>query len=232
MRRSGRILCAAGAAIASNKAAVTLAKGADSNAAAKDTSSGEVASRTVHIVSAPLSSFIPQASEAPELLQSYVEPKPFISARRLQLFSVSMAAGAAAVGLVYFLLSKSISNRVEEEQALVDRIVERNRLALQSRHSVLPAFVAPSSFDELYTKMVDREKEVEQQLTQTNSTLNTETMFHLKMWWNRCLKNIQVATDSFFSAQQRRSEAQARKNIEAAIKYSGYEVVELREIHS
>jgi hypothetical protein len=183
----------------------------------------------VHTVNSPASTFIPSASEAPERLQSYVKPKPFISARRLQLFTVSLGVGAASVALVYFFLSKSISARVEEEQMQVDRVVERNQLALQDRMSVALNFTAPNSYDELYAKMLERDKEVEAQLAQSRSTLHTETMFHLKMWWNRCLRNIQTATDSFTKAQLRRKELQAEANIKAALQHNGYELVELKK---
>lgn len=184
----------------------------------------------VHTVDPPASTFIPSASEAPERLQSYVEPKPFISARRMQVFTVSMGVGAASVALVYFFLSKSISTREEEEQTQLDRITERNRLAMQDRMAVVLNFTAPNSYDELYAKMVEREKEVEAQLAQSHSTLQTETMFHLKMWWNRCLRNIQTATDNFTNAQLRRKEAQAEANIKATLQYNGYELVELKKM--
>lgn len=184
----------------------------------------------VHTVDPPASTFIPSASEAPERLQSYVEPKPFISARRMQVFTVSMGVGAASVALVYFFLSKSISTREEEEQTQLDRITERNRLAMQDRMAVVLNFTAPNSYDELYAKMVEREKEVEAQLAQSHSTLHTETMFHLKMWWNRCLRNIQIATDNFTNAQLRRKEAQAEADIKATLQYNGYELVELKKM--
>ncbi|KPA86554.1 putative mitochondrial hypothetical protein [Leptomonas pyrrhocoris] len=184
----------------------------------------------VHTVNPPASTFIPSASEAPELLQSYVEPKPFISARRLQVFTVSMGVGAFSVSLVYFFLSKSISTRVEEEQTQLDRITERNRLAMQDRMSVVPNFTAPNSYDELYAKMIERDKEVESQLAQSRSTLHTETMFHLRMWWNRCLRNIQAATDAFANAQLRRKEAQAEANIKTTLRCSGYKLMDLKKV--
>lgn len=184
----------------------------------------------VHTVNPPASTFIPSASEAPERLQSYVEPKPFISARRMQVFTVSMGVGAASVALVYFFLSKSISARVEEEQTQLDRLAERNRLALQDRLTVVPSFTAPNSYDELYAKMVERDKEVEAQIAQSRSTLHTETMFHLKLWWNRCLRNIQAAADAFTNAQLRRKEAQAEASVKATLQYNGYELQSLKKL--
>ncbi|CAM43666.1 conserved hypothetical protein [Leishmania braziliensis MHOM/BR/75/M2904] len=184
----------------------------------------------VHTANPLPSQFIPPASEAPERLQSYVEPKPFISLRRMQLFTVSLGVGGASVALVYFFLSTSIRNRVEEEQLQFDRVVERNRIAMQDRISVVPVFVAPSTYDELYAKMLEKDRTVETQLTQAKSTLHTETMFHVKMWWNRCLRNIQAATDAFVTAQLRHKEAHAEANIKAALQYSGYELVSLSKV--
>ncbi|KAG5492870.1 hypothetical protein JKF63_01450 [Porcisia hertigi] len=183
-----------------------------------------------HTAEQPRSNFVPPATEAPERLRPYVEPKPFISRRQLQVFTVSLGLGAASVAMVYFFLSASIRNRVEEEQLQVDRIVERNRLAMQDRMSVLPAFTAPSTFDDLYAKMVKRDLEVEKQLAQAKSTLHTETMFHAKMWWNRCLRNIQSAADAFTAAQLHRQEAQVEANIKATLKYSGYELASLSKV--
>lgn len=184
----------------------------------------------VHTVNPPASTFIPSASEAPERLQTFVEPKPFISARRMQVFTVSMGVGAASVALVYFFLSKSISARVEEEQTQLDRIAERNRLAMQDRMTVVPSFTAPNSYDQLYAKMVERDKEVEAQIAQSRSTLHTETVFHLKLWWNRCLRNIQAATDALTNAQLRRKEAQAEASVKATLQYNGYELQSLKKV--
>lgn len=198
--------------------------------AKSSTTSATTEYKHVHTATRSPSDFIPPATEAPERLQSYVEPKPFISLRRMQVFTVSLGVGAASVALVYFFLSTSIRNRVEEEQLQVDRIVERNRMAMQDRISIVPIFTAPSTYDELYAKMVEKDKEVETQLTQAKSTLHTETMFHVKMWWNRCLRNIQSATDAFVAAQLRHKEAQAEANIKATLQYSGYELVGLSKV--
>lgn len=213
----------------------TIEKNVDTAPAAESTTTTTTAEsqptpyKHVHTVSPPASTFIPSASEAPERLQSYVQPKPFISARRMQVFTVSMGVGAASVALVYLFLSKSISTRVEEEQSQVDRVTERNRLAMQDRMSVVLDFKAPNSYDELYAKMLERDKEVEAQLAQSRSTLHTETMFHLKLWWNRCLRNIQSATDAFTNARLRRKEAQAEANVRATLQYNGYELVDLKK---
>ncbi|KAK7200883.1 hypothetical protein NESM_000147100 [Novymonas esmeraldas] len=234
MRRCGvRWAAAAAAAVAP---AAASGSGAQTVTTATESGVAEVAQGTapaykhVHTANPPPSNFIPPATEAPELLQSYVEPKPFVSPRRVQVFTVSLGVGAASVALVYFFLSKSISTRVEEEQLQVDRIVERNRVAMQDRVSIVPTFTAPSAYDELYAKMIERDREVETQLAQAKSTLHTETMFHVKMWWNRCLRNIQSATDAFTKAQLRNSEAQAEANIRARLRHSGYELVELSKV--
>lgn len=221
---------AAGAAAAaagkeSGSAIEAVGTPADAPAAASESEYKHIRTTTL-----PPSSFMPSATEAPERLQTYVEPKPFISPRRMQIFTVSLGVGATSVALVYFFLSKSISSRVEEEQVQVDRIVERNRIAMQDRMSVVPTFTAPSTYDELYAKMLERDREVEAQLTQAKSTLHTETMFHLKMWWNRCLRNIQSAADAFTAAQLRHKEAQAEANVKATLQYNGYELVQLSKL--
>ncbi|KAG5491358.1 hypothetical protein JIQ42_01257 [Leishmania sp. Namibia] len=226
--------CAARCAIA----AVAAGGGSDSGTVsssrggtAKSSATGTTTEyKHVHTANMSLSEFLPPATEAPERLQSYVEPKPFISLRRMQVFTVSLGVGASSIALVYFLLSTSIRNRVEEEQLHVDRIVECNRMAMHDRISVVPTFTAPSTYDDLYAKMVEKDKEVETQLTKVKSTLHTETMFHVKMWWNRCLHNIQSATDAFAAAQLRHKEAQAEANIKATLQYSGYEVVGLSKV--
>ncbi|KPI90755.1 hypothetical protein ABL78_0191 [Leptomonas seymouri] len=237
MRRSAvrfaAAAAAAGPAVGSPHSIQTIEKGVDAapnaeNAAAPETQ--HAVNTHVHTARLPPAAFTPSAIEAPERLQSYVETKPFVSARRIQVFTVSMGVGAVSVGLVYFFLSKSISTRMEEEQMHLDRVAERNRLAMQDRMSVMLNFTAPSSYDELYAKMVEREKEVEAQLAQSRSTLHTETMYHLKMWWNRCLRNIQAATDYFTNAQLRRKEAQAEANIKTTLQYNGYELIELKKI--
>ncbi|GET92975.1 hypothetical protein, conserved [Leishmania tarentolae] len=203
------------------------------NSMAKSLAAGPTSEyKHVHTATPSPVNFIPPATEAPERLQSYVEPKPFISLRRMQLFTVSLGVGAASMALVYFFLSSSIRNRVEEEQLQVDRIVERNRIAMQDRMSILPIFTAPSTYDELYTKMLEKEREVETQLSQAKSTLHTETMFHIKMWWNRCLRNIQSATDAFVTAQLRHKEAQAEANIKATLQYSGYQLMSLSKVEA
>ncbi|KAG5467035.1 hypothetical protein LSCM1_01215 [Leishmania martiniquensis] len=198
---------------------------------AKSSETGTIAEyKHVHTAHMPPSDFFPPAAEAPERLQSYVEPKPFISLRRMQLFTVSLGVGASSVALVYLLLSTSIRHRVEEEQLQLDRVVECNRMAMQDRLSAVPTFTAPSTYDDLYAKMVAKDMEVEAQLAQAKSTLHTETMFHVKMWWNRCLRNIQSAADAFAAAQLRHQEAQAEANIKATLQYSGYELVALSKV--
>ncbi|AYU83258.1 protein of unknown function - conserved [Leishmania donovani] len=229
MRRCAARLAAAAAAAGGGSDLQTVSSSLGS--VAKSSVTGTTTEyKHVHTATRSPSDFIPPATEAPERLQSYVEPKPFISLRRMQVFTVSLGVGAASVALVYFFLSTSIRNRVEEEQFQVDRIVERNRMAMQDRISIVPIFVAPSTYDELYAKMVKKDKEVETQLTQAKSTLHTETMFHVKMWWNRCLHNIQSATDAFAAAQLRHKEAQAEANIKATLQYSGYELVGLSKV--
>lgn len=185
----------------------------------------------VEIAKPPPADFVPPASEAPELLQAYVEPKPFISPRRAQLFAVSTAVGVTTTALLYFLLSKNISGNAEDEQALVDSVAAKNRLAAEKRQQLFPEFAAPSSYEQLQAKMAQRDREMarqEEQVCSATSTLNTEILFRLKMWWNRCLTNIQDAVDRVATALEQRRQSQVQANIEATLRYGGYSLVDLK----
>lgn len=174
--------------------------------------------------------FVPSASEAPELLTSYVQPKPFVSPRRLQVFTVSMGVGMVAVGMVYFLVSRSIGDSIEQEQLGIDSVAANNaRAVAELRRSVI-SFKAPSTYEELQQKVKQRDEEVERQereVVGSTSVLYTETVFRLKMWWNRCLGRIQDAVDQFCVAHAQRQEHMARASVEATIRQHGYELVSL-----
>lgn len=189
----------------------------------------------VVIVDTPAGTYVPPAAEAPELLQPYVEPIPFISPKRLQIFGVSMAVGMVSVASVYFFISKNISTNVEEQRHQIDLISQRNELAEREQERMLPDFAAPSTYGEVYAKVLQHQRELlrqEENITKSTSTLHTETLFRLKRWWNVCLTNVQDAVDRFFIAQERRQESRARDKILASLQYSGYAVLNLRKMRS
>lgn len=186
----------------------------------------------VEIAAPPPSNFMPPASEAPELLKVYVEPKPFVSPRRVQLFAVSTAVGATAVALVYFLLIQSISLNAEEEHAQVESVAGKNRHAAEERQKLFQDFAAPSSYDQLQAKMAMRDREMarlEEHVYNSTSMLNTEVIYHVKMWWNRSLANIQDAVDRAAIAQQQWQGNQIKANIKATLAYRSYKVVDLEQ---
>lgn len=213
MRRSFALLAVAG----KNTVATTLPDITDSSGSQLG----------VEIAEPPPANFLPPAKEAPELLQAYVEPKPFVSPRRLQLFTVSMAVGALTVGGLYFLLSKTISASVEEEQHEVDRVAERNRLAAMERQKLLPAFTAPTSYEQLHEKMMQHQREIARQETlvaTSTSMLHTEVIYHVKKFWNRCLTHIQDAVEHSSAVAESRREAKLKRSIEASLSYNGFRV--------
>ncbi|ORC92007.1 uncharacterized protein TM35_000042210 [Trypanosoma theileri] len=178
-----------------------------------------------------LSTYVPTASEAPELLQPYVEPTPFVSAKRLQVFCASLGVGLATICSAYYLVSKSMSINQEEEHLHVQSIVESNRLAMMDPKSLIPDFTAPSSFNELKEKMRQHERELERQQAEINRNtvmLHTEAVFRMKVWWNKCLTHLQEAFDEFGVAIQKRKERAAVANIKDVIDAEGYELVNLR----
>ncbi|RNF19250.1 uncharacterized protein Tco025E_04204 [Trypanosoma conorhini] len=178
-----------------------------------------------------LSRYVPTSSEAPELLQPYVEPTPFVSARRLQVFLASMGIGATTVWVVYYLLSKSMSNSHEEEERYVQRVVESNRLAMADPESLIPDFTAPSSFNELKEKIQQHQRELERQQAQINRDtimLHKEVVFRMKVWWNASLTNIQEAFDRLGDAIQSRKERVAESHIKSLLEEAGYDLVKLR----
>ncbi|RNF14575.1 hypothetical protein TcG_07529 [Trypanosoma cruzi] len=178
-----------------------------------------------------LSAYVPSSSEAPELLQPYVEPIPFVSARRLQVFFASMGIGATTICVVYYLLSKSMSNNHEEEQRYLQRVVESNRLAMMEPQILVPEFTAPSSFNELKEKMQQHERELERKQAQINRNtilLHKEVVFRLKVWWNASLTHIQEAFDRLGTVIQRRKERAAEAHIKRILEEEGYDLVKLR----
>ncbi|RNF11487.1 hypothetical protein TraAM80_00933 [Trypanosoma rangeli] len=178
-----------------------------------------------------LSRYVPSSSEAPELLQPYVEPTPFVSARRLQVFLASMGIGATTVWVVYYLLSKSMSNAHEEEELCVQRVVESNRLAMMDPQSLIPDFTAPSSFNELKEKMRQHQRELERQQAEIDRDtimLHREVVFRMKVWWNASLTHVQEACDHFGVALQRRRERIAEIHIKRLLEEEGYQFVKLR----
>ncbi|KEG10450.1 hypothetical protein DQ04_03701060 [Trypanosoma grayi] len=182
-------------------------------------------------VTEELSAYTPSASEAPELLQPYVEPKPFVSAKRLQVFLASMGIGATTICVVYYLLSKSMSGNLEEEQRYVQRVVESNRLAMLDPQSLIPDFNAPSSFSELKEKMRQHEREIERkqkEVSRSTIMLHTEAVFRVKLWWNACLTHLQDAFDGLGSTIQKRKERAAIAHIKGVLDEEGYELVKLR----
>lgn len=210
-------------------AAATVA--ATTSSAKTDKSADFVVGRVV-VASDPPSHYIPSASEAPELLLSSSAPsRPFFSRRRAQIFFASCCVGAASVATIYFFLGKGFSTSAEEERAAIDEMERRSR-AVHEAPQVLPSFTSPSSYDELRAKMERKEREMERlsrQLASETSTLHTEALYHTKMWWNRCLTNLQAAVAYYTRLQRTRQERVAMANVERTLRDNGYRVVSLRK---
>nr|CCC92980.1 conserved hypothetical protein [Trypanosoma congolense IL3000] len=177
--------------------------------------------------------FTSTASEAPELLLPYVEPTPFVSAKRYKAFVASMFVGATAMGTVYYMLSESISGSLEEgnKNLYLHRVAESNKIALLSQTSVVPEFAAPSSFAELAEKMRQHERELELKQAKINDgavMLHAEVGFRMKLWWNTCLTHIQEAADNLARILERRRERIALENVRDKLEAKGYELVRIR----
>ncbi|EAN76980.1 uncharacterized protein TEOVI_000798200 [Trypanosoma equiperdum] len=177
--------------------------------------------------------YTPTASEAPELLLPYVEPKPFVSTKRLKAFVASMFVGATTIGTAYYLLSKSISTSLEDgnKNLYLQRIIESNRVALQPRPNIVPEFTAPSSFAELQKKMQQHELELDRKrarILDETVMLHAEAGFRMKLWWNTCLAHIQEAGDKLAFLLQERRERAALAHIRESLDEKGYELVKLR----
>ncbi|CAD2216568.1 hypothetical protein AGDE_03179 [Angomonas deanei] len=187
----------------------------------------------VEVATGSVTDASPSAAERPELLQSYVEPKPFVSARRLQLFTASMVLGITSMAVIYFLMTKSISENLEAQQMQLDTIAAKNKQAIEERDKLFKEFSAPSSLDDIKMKMSLYEKEMERNevaLHQSTSALHTEVLYRLKSWWNSCLTNIQDAADRFAKSIDSRNEAGVEYNIRALLENRGYEVVKLEKL--
>ncbi|EPY22248.1 hypothetical protein STCU_02523 [Strigomonas culicis] len=177
--------------------------------------------------------YVPPASERPELLQVYVEPTPFINARRLQLFTISMGIGMTAVSVVYLILSKTISDNLEDQQQELDTLSEKNRAALVERKKMLDDFSAPSSYEELKLIVEQHDRELERNekvIAESTSVLHTEVIYRLKMWWNRSLMNIQAATTQFYRQKEARLDKITEENIKSVIQSSGYDLLSLKVV--
>ncbi|KAG8348271.1 hypothetical protein ERJ75_001739900 [Trypanosoma vivax] len=177
--------------------------------------------------------YTPSASEAPELLLPYEEPKPFVSAKRLRVFLSSMFVGATTVGGSYYLFSKSAGKFLYngENGVCLQRITESNRLALQGAQNIVPEFTAPSHFEELQEKIRLHERELRkqrEQVAQESVMLHNEIEFRLKMWWNMSLTHLQEAAESLSRLLERQRERTTLAHVKRELDARGYEVLKLR----
>ncbi|KAH9601530.1 hypothetical protein LSM04_003411 [Trypanosoma melophagium] len=228
MRRSRFALLAQAA---KSKTSLTTSFSSSTTRRRNDNENDDNNTRTEKGNTEQLSAYTPTASEAPELLQPYVEPTPFVSAKRLQVFLASLGVGVATICSAYYLVSKSMSKNQEKEHFQVQSIVESNRLAMMDPKSLIPDFTAPSSFNELKEKMRQHERELERQQAEINRNtimLHAEAVFRMKVWWNKCLTHLQEAFDEFGVAMQKRKERASVAYIKEIIDAEGYELVNLR----
>lgn len=172
----------------------------------------------IEVANEILKDFRPSASAAPQLLEAYVEPKPFISQKNFQLFAVSFLVGGATVCAVYLLLSSSIAEDLEREYLYADGIRESNE-----RHAtLLKEFVAPSSYKYLQDKMERRQAENRDQEMERVSVLHSEVLYRVKIWWNRQLTLIDSVFTRMWERRRIRSEFET---IRAAVALRGFDVV-------
>eukprot|EP00796_Vickermania_ingenoplastis_P006148 gene6148-4427_t len=171
----------------------------------------------ITIVSHLHTDFKPSASSAPHLLESYVEPKPFVSQKNLQIFTVFFLVGGATVCAVYFLLSSSIAEDLGREYTHADGIRESNE-----RHAaLLEEFAVHTSYKHLHEKMERRNAEArEQQLTRV-SVLHSEVLYRAKMWWNRQLTLIDSVVTLLWERRKLQSEYET---IRSALSLKGYDL--------
>lgn len=172
----------------------------------------------VEIAEEVVKNFTPSGSTAPELLSLYVEPKPFFSRKKLQLFAASALVGAVTVSVLYFLVSKSIADDLDREYTYAEVIRDSNE-----RHSVLQKeFVAPSSYLYLKDKMERHRKESLDRQKETVSILHSEIIYRAKMWWNRQLVYIDSAVSQMYEMRKSKGELEL---IRAAVGLRGFDLV-------
>lgn len=179
----------------------------------------------IKVDSDAVKNFKASASQAPELLESYVKPTPFVSQRNFQLFTVSFVVGSVTICGLYFLVSKSLADDYEREQLYADGI----RVSNDRHEALLKEFVAPSSYRYLQDKMERRQAETLEEEMVKVSMLHSEILYRAKVWWNRQLTIIDSVLTRMWDRMRHQSEFDA---IRGALAVRGYDLVALKEVET
>lgn len=174
----------------------------------------------------------PTAIEAPHLLPRFEEPKPFVHPKRLQAFSASVFIGAACMGGVYYLLSRTLAEFAQNEVNTVAAMVPKPKA---SAVPTLPKFVAPSSYRGLVDKLEAAGGEVKplansQEPARRTVLLHEEMLRRSKLKWNDTIADMQSALEMYTLQLRQYREAQAKLAIRRSLEERGYVLKELREV--
>ena len=184
---------------------------------------------------APTSDSLPAATEAPHLLEAFEQPRPFVSAKRLRMFSFAVLLGASFVGSVYYIVSRALASRCERELEMIRAIAEQTREAEDSvgvDREVIPRFVLPQTYNELVEKMrqADDSAMTSKGPAAHGPLLHQEVIHRAKLAWNEGIFNVQVSLEAYGLEWKRRREEQTKVSIESSIRLLGYEPSELKRI--
>jgi hypothetical protein len=179
----------------------------------------------------------PSASEAPHILATETERKPFVSAKNTKEFVGSFVVGVSLIGTFYFLLSKSLASSHAEEAELL-ALATRNVGASappSEPQPVLPEFVAPSSFAGLKRKMALKEKLEEERMAQERSlhgkspVIHQELTMRAKQRWNAMLEDLQSSCAVLSLQYRQYREQQVKASVMDGLEMKGWIVETLTE---
>ena len=224
-------------AVASSSTTSTAAVASSSSSSKKG---AFVTATTLHAGDAPKTIKIdlstPDENAAPPRLESYTEPKPFITPRQARNFTFSAVVGVSVIAAVHFILSASIAENYEEELAVLRRVTKDSSAAeALAPKPEIPQFVAPSSYSALKKRMeeeakISREAFLHDKNVREAPVLHQEVSQRLMLGWNAALANVEQSAAAMAVQYHNWRLKQMKKNVRAIVEEQQLTLVELREV--
>lgn len=200
------------------------------------------------------------AVDGPHLLPAFEQPKPFVSARRLRVFSVYAVVGAASVGGVYYVLSRALAAQVRSERLIGEAGLRPGRWAdgdvAAAAAPVVPAFKAPSSYAGLAERLAAAGGSAAAvaaalppgggrgpsggaaggsvvagvRARLEEPMLHQQAALRARLAWNGSIARVQAALEDLVVGYRARRLAACKKAVAARLAAADYEVVALREV--